>query len=117
MQRLQNQFLFIGAKVLRHFGYSFNEESDPRVEELQRTINSLDNRAIQFSIQTAPDGTWVAESTNLDGIITGGNDPRKLNEALKDAIFTYFQIPPHLCVDALLNTENELVKQSVRISA
>lgn len=44
----------------------------------------------------------VAESTNIDGIISGSLHLKDMNSLLKDAIFTYFEIPPHLCSDALL---------------
>ncbi|MEK7105143.1 MAG: hypothetical protein AAB865_00440, partial [Patescibacteria group bacterium] len=58
--------------------------------------------SIEFKIELQPDGSWVAESTNLDGIITGGSKRQNINEMIKDAIFTYFEIPPHLCNGALV---------------
>ena len=58
---------------------------------------------INFKIEKSASGEWVAESTNVDGIITGGkNYPHDVNANIKDAIFTYFEIPPELCNDSVL---------------
>ena len=67
------------------------------------------NGGIKFNIDHYPDGTWTAESTNVDGIITGGNDVKETSSMIKDAIFTYYQIPPQLCNDSLLKSDNEAV--------
>ena len=62
-------------------------------------------------------GEWVAESVDLEGIITGGKHffPKEVNETIKDALFTHFDIPPHLCNDSLLRSEGEpiVVEQKV----
>jgi predicted RNase H-like HicB family nuclease len=117
MERIQNRLIHTGAQALRRIGYDFHEREDERVQELQRTLQALEGGAVNFEVQTTPDGEWAAESTNINGIITGGDDPRRMNEILKDAIFTYFEIPPHLCQDYLLRAENEPVtaEQRVRI--
>lgn len=110
MKRLQNQLVYHVSNALRRRGIKFTESADPRVTEMHETISALDNKAINFKIEQHPDGTWTAESINIDGIMSGGTDPREVPEMLKDAIFTYFEIPPRLCNDTLLRTDNEPVK-------
>lgn len=119
MKRLQNQLVYFAADRLKKLGYNFNEEADERVVAMRTAINALDNHAIQFSIEQYPDGSWSAESTNIDGIMTGSRDPREIPEMIKDAIFTYFEIPPQLCKDSLLRSDNEpkLVEQKVHVGA
>ena len=72
---------------------------------------------IEFKIEQHPDGTWTAESTNIDGIITGGDTLWDVNEMVKDAIFTYYEIPPHLANDSLIRGENEPVTVRWRVYA
>jgi predicted RNase H-like HicB family nuclease len=119
MKRLQNQAIYAISNALRRVGYSFDGSSDPFVQEMQSTINSLDNRSINFFIEQNPNGAWVAQSTNIDGIMSGSKDPQEIPEMLKDAVFTYFEIPPKYCDDRLLRTNNEPVKvqQSVSVGA
>lgn len=119
MKRLQNQLIYHAYNALRGRGVKFNESADPRVVEMHETIAALDNKAINFKIEQHPDGTWTAESTNVDGIMSGSKDPREIPELLKDAIFTYFEIPPQLCNDSLLRADNEPVKveQTVHVGA
>lgn len=109
MTKLIYQF----AQFLRRFGVDFHEENDPRVRAMQDAIKKING--IQFQIEVSSDGSWIAESTNIDGIITGGTNRDRINEVIKDAVFTYFEIPPQLCNDNLVNTSNESVtlKQSV----
>ena len=94
-------------------GVGLNEKDDKRVIEMKKDIDKLGK--IEFKIEQYPDGSWTAESTNIDGIITGGKDTRDITSSLKDATFTYFEIPPHLCVDSLLKSDNEptVIKQHV----
>ena len=70
---------------------------------------------IEFKTEQYPDGSWTAESTNFDGIITGGTSTQNMSSTIKDAVFTYFEIPSYLCVDTLLRGDNEpvTVRQSV----
>jgi hypothetical protein len=119
MKRLQNQFIYFATTKLRKLGHNFNEEADDRVVEMRSAINALDNHAIQFKIEQYPDGSWSAESTNINGIMTGSRDSREIPELIKDAIFTYFEIPPQLCRDSLLRSDNEpaRVEQTVHVGA
>ena len=64
---------------------------------------------LEFKIEQYPDGSWTAESTNVDGIITGGKITKNIPSSIRDAVFTYFEIPPHLCVNTLLKADNEPV--------
>jgi predicted RNase H-like HicB family nuclease len=92
--RIRNQLVYWAANQLRRTGYSFNEQLDERVQEMKNAILGMENHAIQFKIEQYPDGSWSVESTNIEGIMTGGTDPREIPEMIKDAIFTYFEIPP-----------------------
>ncbi len=101
-----NYLMYRVAQGLRGFGYQFHEERDVRVQKMREVIERVEG--IKFHIENADDGTWVAESTNIDGIITGGNNyPDDVNIQIRDAIFTYFGIPSHLCNPTLVARENE----------
>ena len=110
-----NRFIYRSAQALRHLGVDFHEERDLRVQEMRKTIR--DNGSIRFRIEVMKDGSWVAESENVDGIITGGTSKDRMNETLKDAIFTFFQIPPHLCNDALMQGQDEPIRLERRVYA
>ena len=86
---------------------------DERVIKMKKEIDKMGK--VEFKIEQFPDGSWSAESTNFDGIITGGTSTQNIASTIKDAIFTYFEIPPHLCVDTLLKGNNEpvTIKQNV----
>lgn len=119
MKRLQNQLIYFTTSQLRKFGINFNDETNKYVAEMLDTINHLDNHAISFKIEHYPDGGWSAESTNIEGIMTGSLDPREAPELIKDAIFTYFEIPPQFCRDDLLRSDNEpaRIKQTIHVGA
>ena len=109
-----NRFIYNSSMALRRLGVDFHEENDPRVLAMRRKIADLG--CINFDVQIEADGKWSAESVNLDGIITGGDAyPADMADAIKDAIFTYFGIPPHLCNDRLLRGSNEPVRLRERI--
>jgi len=103
------------ANVLRKLGVQFHEEDDPRVRAMQSAIGHLGS--IQFKIEVLSDGSWVAESTNISGILTGGTRKESMNDFLKDAVFTYFEIPPHLCNDRLIKTQSEPMELQQRVYA
>lgn len=108
-----NRYIHTLSNLARKFGYNFDETKDARVIKMKREIDRVGK--IEFKIEQYPDGSWSAESVNFDGIITGGTNTQKISSALRDAVFTYFEIPPHLCVDTLLRGDNEpvTVKQNV----
>lgn len=85
---------------MRQWGYDFNENADVRVVAMKKEIQRLGGR-IEFIIEQYPDGSWTAESKNIDGVITGGTNTKEVTPTIRDAVFTYFGIPPHLCNDAL----------------
>ncbi|MDP3772400.1 MAG: hypothetical protein Q8Q94_03435 [bacterium] len=82
---------------------------------MERRIRELGS--IEFKIEFYPDGSWTAESANVDGIITGDTDTAEMSGLIKDAIFTYFKIPAHLSHDALLRSNNEPVTVERRVWA
>lgn len=110
-----NKILYTFARVLRQMGVHFHEENDSRVKAMREAIFKLGS--IQFSIDVFPDGSWAAESTNIDGIITGGTNKDHINENLKDAVFTCFEIPPYLCNDTLVKTQDEPLRLEQRMYA
>lgn len=96
------------ANLLRALGFDFNEKNNPHIIEMKKEIRQIGGR-IEFNIEQFPDGSWVAESTNIDGIITGSKNIKEISSMIKDAIFTYFGVPPYLCNDKLLKADNEPV--------
>ena len=112
--RFLNKTIYLAAKQLRQWGYDFNETADERIQAMKREIQRLGG-GIEFKIEQYPDGSWSAEAINLDGIITGGKDTKEIASIIRDAIFTYFSIPPHLCNDAVLHADNEPVTLKQRV--
>lgn len=106
--RLINKTIYRVAKTLRQWGVDFKEDQDPRVIAMKKEIASAGGK-IEFKIEHYPDGSWTAESTNIDGIITGGTNLEQQAPMIRDAVFTYFGIPPYLCNDILLKADNEPV--------
>lgn len=91
------------------------EEKNQQVVEMQKSLRELDG--IQFEIEFYPDGNWTAESVNIDGIITGSKNVKDINSMTKDAIFTYFEIPAHLCNDSLVKANNEPIAVMQKVYA
>lgn len=112
---MKREMIYWFAQGLRKVGFSLQEEKNIQVQEMQKAIKKL--AAIQFKIEVQKDGSWVAESVNIDGIITGGTNKDRINETLKDAIFTFFEIPPHLCNDALIQSSDEPIKLMQKVYA
>lgn len=105
--RLLSATQYFFGRALRQGGVRLGAD-DARVRAMQYEIRRLGGK-IEFKIEQYPDGSWTAESTNIDGIITGGKTVKYMPTMMKDAIFTYFGIPPHYCDDALLRADNEPV--------
>lgn len=100
--------IYTFSNGLRKYGVNFHEEGDARVVAMKKEIQRLGGK-VEFKIEQYPDGTWTRESTNLEGIITGGHSTKDASREIRDAIFTYFGIPPHLCNHDLLKADNEPV--------
>jgi hypothetical protein len=109
-----NKIIYHLADLARKTGVSFNEESNPAVLDMKKEMVRLNNH-LEFKIEQYPDGSWTAESINIDGIITGGKNVANMSSIIKDAVFTYFEIPPQLCVDSLLRADNEPVVMTQRV--
>lgn len=110
------QLIFKTSDSLRKLGIGFNNEDNRAVLQMRKAINELDG-GIQFQYEFFPDGSWTAESKNIDGIITGGKSRKDIIPTVKDAIFTYFSIPPQRCDDVLLHSSNEPVTAEQRVWA
>lgn len=102
-----NRYIYNLSNIARKMGYNFDEQNNERVVKMKKEIDRIGK--IEFKIEQHPDGSWTAESINFDGIITGGTNTQNISLTIKDAVFTYFEIPPHLCVDTLLRGDNEPV--------
>ena len=109
------KIIFNTSKLLKRAGVQFDERANPAVIEMEKTIRDLGS--IQFKAEFHPDGSWTAESTNIDGIITGGANPKEMNAMMKDAVFTYFKVPPHFSNDTLLRATSEPVTVEQRVWA
>jgi hypothetical protein len=117
MKNYKNVAIYRLSQLARKVGYDFNAEKDSRVIQMHKVITDIGGR-INFDIEVSDEGDWVAESSSLGStIITGGKNysPKNAREVMKDAIFTYFDIPPHLCEESLLRGAEEpiTVKQKV----
>lgn len=111
--------VYKATKVLRSMGFAFDSSNNEAVKEFKKALRSLDSSRIEFYIEQYPDGSWTAESTNVDGIATGGVDPRTINEMIKDAVMTYYDIPAQYCDSVNLRSDNEpvTVQQKVHVGA
>lgn len=106
------------ANVAKKAGYKFRSHTNTDVIAMRDEIAKLGTNGINFNISIERDGSWYAESTNVDGIISGGFDVKEINEMLKDAVFTYYGVAPQHCDDTLLKSSGEVqtVKQQVLVT-
>ena len=95
-----NKIIYNLSNLARKINVDFKEDSNIKVLAMKNEIAKLNNQ-IEFKIEHYPDGSWTAESTNVNGIITGGKNNKAITATIKDAVYTYFEIPPYLCVDSL----------------
>lgn len=72
-------------------------QQSPAVRAMFEKISELPNGQLEFKINTAPNGEWMAESVNLPGILTGGTKDDDINALIEDATFTFFEIPSKYC--------------------
>ena len=107
------------ARAIIKTGVNFDPIKNDAVRNMRDTITSLPTSNIQFIVSSESNGDWVAESVNLSGILTGGTKNDDVQEMIKDAIFTYFEIPAKYCEDSLLRTAGEpvIIKQEVFATA
>lgn len=105
MSRIITKIIYSFTQFLRNKGFDFHESTHPKVKEMRDKIAQLGG--VKFKIEFYPDGSWTAESVNIDGILTGSSNVKEINSFIRDAIFTYFEIPPHLCNDRLIKMDNE----------
>ena len=115
MRLLITKLTYVLADVLRKAGFHFREEMHPQVVEMRRKIDELGR--IEFRLELYPDGSWSAESTNIEGIVTGSRNRNEIPYLLKDAVFTYFEVPPYACKDQLIRLPEEPVTVAQRVYA
>lgn len=106
------------ARLARKYGYDFNSRNNEGIKKMLEDISKLGPAGISFSISTQSDGSWYAESTNVDGLLTGGFKLGELDETIKDAIFTYYDIDPKHCDDLLLkgSGDAQILKQQFNVA-
>lgn len=106
------------ANMMRHLGYDFREDQQPEVIDMQKSIKALRNQLIDFDITVYPDGSWMAKSTNVKGLLAGSRKQDQINELINDAIFTYYGVPPQYANDKLLRNSGQLAthKQQVQVT-
>lgn len=114
--KFMRKLIFSLGQLARKLKIGPQSDEHPAVLAMMRKIQKLGS--IEFKIEFHSDGNWTAESTNIDGIITGGKDTREVKAMIKDAIFTYFRIPPYFVHDSLLRANNEpvIVQQKVWVT-
>ena len=103
---------------LRRYGVPTDASQNEAVIAFQREMENLGGD-INIRISLHEDGSWSAKSTNVEGIITGGRNQSDINAIIKDAIFTYYGIPPS-CVDSIHirnSQEPVTVERNVRVTA
>lgn len=110
------KLIFTTSEALKKLGIDISDGRHPAVLEMKRIINQAG--AVKFKTEVYPDGSWTAESINFDGIITGGKNAKEMNSMIKDATFTYFEIPPQNCNDKLLLAPNDpvIAEQSIMVT-
>jgi len=104
--RIINQTIYFIYKTLRQMGLGVVAENDRRIQAMKKEVAKIGGK-IEFKIEQYPDGSWTAESVNIDGIITGDKTTKNASTTIKDAVFTYFGIPPHLCSKDIIKADNE----------
>lgn len=116
---MKTSLSFKFANFARRYGVKFDTMQNPSVVKMREEIELLGKNGIEFSINTYGDGSWSAKSVNVDGIITGGINQAEFVEMIKDAIFTYYDIPPQYCEDQLLKGagEKKTVKNEIFVTA
>lgn len=117
---MKTSLTFKFVTLARKMGIKPNPLSCQGVEDMRREIDTLGAEGgIKFEIGMYPDGSWSAKSTNVEGIITGGFNQSEIPEMIKDAIFTYYDIPPQYCDDRLLKGtgEKKTLKNELLITA
>ncbi len=114
--RIINQTIYFLYKILRQIGINLENQNDVRLEAMRNEIAKAGGK-IEFKIEQYPDGSWTAESINVDGIITGDKITKNVSATIRDAVFTYFGVPPYLCQDDVLRADNEpvILRQKVYV--
>ncbi len=97
--------LYTISTQLRRLGIDLTKRKSQALLDMERDIRL--KGGINFKIEFYPDGSWVAESKNVEGIITGGKNAKDMDSIIKDAVFTYYEIPPFHCNDLFLKAPNE----------
>lgn len=92
--------------IAKALNYPFNPQGDIRVHAM---LSEFERRGgLKFNISRHKDG-WMAECTNVAGIITGNTNPKPSDEEIdmyiKDAIFSAFGIPAYLCNSKLIKSD------------
>ncbi len=109
------EIMFKIGQILRKMGIDLRAGKHLAVLNMKKKLKEI--KGIDFKIEVYPDGSWTAESINIDGIITGGKNIKEESSEIRDAIFTYFDIPSYLCDDNLLRGSNEPVTVFQRVWA
>lgn len=110
---LKTSMTYRFVSALRRIGIKPDLESNANIAVLHKEIADLNG--IEFSVSRFPDGEWMAKSTNVDGILTGGDATDNIEDMIRDAILTYYDIAPAYCDDIKIHSSNnrEVVRQEV----
>ncbi|MCG2808823.1 MAG: hypothetical protein L6275_00555 [Candidatus Portnoybacteria bacterium] len=98
---------FIG--ILKLFG--FNPKRNFKIQNMIIEIHRYGG--LTFNIQKHNNG-WIAECSTIKGIIAGNDNPnptqKEIDEHIKGAIFSAFDIPPYFCDEKLIRSPVEKIK-------
>ncbi|MCF7835618.1 MAG: hypothetical protein K9M15_00650 [Candidatus Marinimicrobia bacterium] len=99
----------IQYNLAKYFGFPFDPYKDQKVLNMLSEIDRHGG-ALSFDIHLNQEG-WTAECKSIPGIITCGQslnpEMSEIDSAVKDAIFSAFDIPPYLCKENLIKNTKE----------
>ena len=98
--------------------WKLTSEADSQVAESFKSMRAEIEKVggmLQFDVERFSDG-WNAQCRQIPAILTGGKNPnpteREIDEAIREAVNTAFQIPA--TATQLLQEELQMPKKSVR---
>lgn len=106
--------------IAKYLGFPMFFASKSDIQKLISMAKDIGDVGLEFEITHNQRG-WVAQCIQNRCISTGGieSDPtsEEISDAVKDAIFTAYDIPAYLCNPNLLLNESEMIQTIKRRSS